>query len=67
MNPGPAIAVTVIIATHNRASRLRETLEALVAQRTPAGLGWEILVVDNGSNDGTLALRVVLFDPSSSR
>jgi glycosyltransferase involved in cell wall biosynthesis len=58
MNASPAsersIAVTVIVATHNRASRLRETLEALLAQKTPAGLGWEILVVDNGSTDGTL-------------
>ena len=49
-----SIAVSVIIATHNRASRLRETLEALRAQQTPAGLGWEILVVDNGSADATL-------------
>ena len=58
MNAGPpderSIAVSVIIATHNRASRLRETLEALRAQQTPAGLGWEVLVVDNGSTDATL-------------
>jgi glycosyltransferase involved in cell wall biosynthesis len=58
MNAGPpserSIAVTVIVATHNRASRIRETLEALLAQKTPAGLGWEILVVDNGSTDATL-------------
>lgn len=58
MNAGPAsarsIAVSVIIATHNRASRLRETLEALRSQQTPGGLGWEILVVDNGSTDTTL-------------
>ena len=58
MNTGPpserSIAVSVIIATHNRASRLRETLEALRTQQTPAGLGWEILVVDNGSTDATL-------------
>jgi glycosyltransferase involved in cell wall biosynthesis len=53
--PSPrSIAVSVIVATHNRASRLRETLEALRAQQTPAGLGWEILVVDNGSTDATL-------------
>ena len=58
MNAGPAsersIAVTVIVATHNRASQLRETLGALLAQKTPAGLAWEILIVDNGSTDGTL-------------
>jgi len=58
MNAGPAsersLAVTVLIATHNRASRLRKTLEALLAQQAPAGLGWEILVADNGSTDDTL-------------
>src|SRR5438132_14312163 len=58
MKAGPAsersLAVTVLIATHNRASRLRKTLEALLAQQTPAGLGWEILVADNGSTDDTL-------------
>ncbi|HWN13920.1 MAG TPA: glycosyltransferase, partial [Candidatus Dormibacteraeota bacterium] len=32
----------------------RETLEALLAQQTPAGLAWEVLVADNGSADGTL-------------
>lgn len=49
-----SLAVTVIVATHNRASLLRQTLEALIAQATPAGLGWEILVVDNASTDDTL-------------
>jgi glycosyltransferase involved in cell wall biosynthesis len=46
----------VIIPTHNRAPRLRQTLDALIAQKTPADLTWEILVVDNRSTDGTRAL-----------
>src|SRR6266481_2999672 len=49
-----SLAVTVIVATHNRAPLLGQTLEALIAQETPKHLGWEILVVDNGSTDGTL-------------
>jgi glycosyltransferase involved in cell wall biosynthesis len=49
-----SLAVTVMVATHNRASLLRQTLEALIEQETPESLGWEILVVDNGSTDGTL-------------
>lgn len=49
-----SLAVTVIVATHNRAHLLGETLEALIAQETPKTLDWEILVVDNGSTDGTL-------------
>ncbi len=48
------IAVTVIVATHNRAPQLCRTLEALIAQQTPEGLGWEVLVVDNRCSDGTL-------------
>jgi len=54
MSANHTIAVSVIIATHNRASRLRETLTSLLAQKTPDGLGWEVVVVDNGSTDDTL-------------
>ena len=54
MSVNHTIAVSVIIATHNRASRLRETLTSLLAQKTPDGLGWEVVVVDNGSTDDTL-------------
>lgn len=49
-----SLAVSVIVATHNRAPLLRQTLEALIAQETPESLAWEILVVDNGSTDNTL-------------
>jgi glycosyltransferase involved in cell wall biosynthesis len=52
--PEAAPAVSVIVATHNRASRLGQTLDALLGQETPANLGWEIVVVDNASTDGTL-------------
>jgi glycosyltransferase involved in cell wall biosynthesis len=54
MSVNQHIAVSVIIATHNRADRLRETLEALLDQKTPDSLGWEVVVVDNGSTDDTL-------------
>lgn len=53
MGPRLPVAVTVLVATHNRADQLQVTLTALLEQRTPAGLGWEILVVDNSSTDGT--------------
>jgi len=42
---------SVIIATHNRASELRETLASLSAL-TPAA-AWELIVVDNNSTDDT--------------
>jgi glucosyl-dolichyl phosphate glucuronosyltransferase len=54
MSVNPPIALSVIVATHNRAPRLRETLEALLGQKTPDSLGWEVVVVDNGSTDDTL-------------
>lgn len=54
MSQSSRLAVSVLIATHNRALKLRQTLEALLEQKTPSGLSWEVLVVDNGSTDGTL-------------
>jgi GT2 family glycosyltransferase len=56
MAPDQPVAVSVIIPTHNRAPRLLQTLDAVIAQKTPASLIWEILVVDNRSTDGTRAL-----------
>jgi len=48
--------VSVVVATYDRARLLGATLEALAAQRVPAGLDWEIVVVDNASRDGTAEL-----------
>lgn len=50
------VDVTVLIATYNRASVLAGALEAVLAQRTPPELRWELLVVDNNSHDGTRAV-----------
>ncbi|MFI9644603.1 glycosyltransferase family 2 protein [Micromonospora sp. NPDC051925] len=47
---GPRISV--VIPTYNRADLLRGTLEALTAQRMPAGTV-EVIVADDGSSDGT--------------
>ncbi len=44
--------VSVIIATHNRRQLLAETLDALALQDWPPD-GFEVLVVDNASTDGT--------------
>lgn len=47
-------SLSVVIPTKDRADALARTLDALEAQRL-AGASAEIVVVDNGSSDGTLA------------
>jgi glucosyl-dolichyl phosphate glucuronosyltransferase len=47
--------VSVVIATRNRSVLLGRTLRALAAQRWPADQ-MDIIVADNGSNDGTRAV-----------
>jgi glycosyltransferase involved in cell wall biosynthesis len=44
--------LSVVIPTRDRRDVLLETLRALEAQRAPEG-GFEVIVVDNGSEDGT--------------
>lgn len=45
--------VTVAICTWNRAELLRQTLEQMRALRIPAGVEWELLVIDNNCTDDT--------------
>ena len=45
--------VSVVICCYNSAARLPETLRRLAAQQVPAGLSWEVIVVDNQSTDNT--------------
>lgn len=45
--------VSLIIVTRNRAEDLRPTLESMRGVHLPEGMGVELLVVDNGSTDGT--------------
>ncbi|MEJ1158831.1 glycosyltransferase family 2 protein [Prosthecomicrobium sp. N25] len=46
--------VTLIVCTRNRAERLRTTLEHVGAIRS--AVRWDLIVVDNGSTDGTAAV-----------
>lgn len=48
--------LTVAICTWNRAALLRQTLEQMTALTIPADVTWELLVVDNNSNDITNAV-----------
>jgi len=44
---------TVIICTYNRKDNLEPCLEKLSQQQGMDGIDWEVLVVDNNSDDGT--------------
>lgn len=41
---------SIIIPTHNRASRIGRAIESVIAQSTN---NWELIIVDDGSTDGT--------------
>ena len=47
--------VSLIICTRNRAAQLPECLAKLAQLESPPG-GWELVLVDNGSSDGTREL-----------
>jgi glycosyltransferase involved in cell wall biosynthesis len=47
------MVVSVVIATRNRADRLRQALDSLERMSPPNMFSWELIVVDNGSTDGT--------------
>lgn len=47
--------VSFIICTYNSVKRIGETLHCLAKQRVPAGIGWEVVLVDNACTDDTAA------------
>lgn len=53
--PNGPLAVSVVVPVYNGEDVLADCLESLVAQEEPEG-GYEVLVVDNNSTDGTCRL-----------
>jgi len=49
------VDLTVVIPTHNKLSMLQRTLAALGRQEAGLGRKWEVVVVNDGSSDGTAA------------
>jgi glucosyl-dolichyl phosphate glucuronosyltransferase len=47
------IDISVILCTYNRCQSLFRALESLAALEVPSRLTWEVLVIDNNSNDET--------------
>lgn len=60
--PPSAEGVSVIVCCHNSAQRLPETLRHLATQKVPVGIDWEVVVVDNASNDDTHQVTVAFED-----
>jgi|SRR5579871_105248 len=54
MNSGDAnIDISIILCTYNRCRILEKALQSIAASVMPESRTWEVLVVDNNSNDGT--------------
>jgi glycosyltransferase involved in cell wall biosynthesis len=45
--------ISVIVCTYNRAASLGKALDSIAASKLPDSTEWEVLVVDNNSNDRT--------------
>ena len=45
--------ISVVLCTYNRFGSLASALKSAAALELPESVGWEILVVDNNSNDRT--------------
>jgi glycosyltransferase involved in cell wall biosynthesis len=47
------VTASVVIATRDRADRLRQALDSLERMAVPDAVSWEVILVDNGSTDAT--------------
>jgi glycosyltransferase involved in cell wall biosynthesis len=53
MDGKPELDLTVLVPAYNEAGNMRPLIEKLRADLTPLGLRYEVIVVDDGSSDGT--------------
>jgi glycosyltransferase involved in cell wall biosynthesis len=51
--PSASLKISVVLCTYNRCRSLANTLQSLAASKLPDTVEWEVLVVDNNSDDGT--------------
>lgn len=63
MNGGEvSLDASIIVCTRNRAEPLARLLESISALDIPTGTRWEVIVVNNGSSDGTDAVLAAFQD-----
>jgi glycosyltransferase involved in cell wall biosynthesis len=61
ISPDSPEGISVIICCYNSADRLPQTLKHLAAQKIPPELNWEIILIDNASNDQTAESAVNIW------
>ncbi len=62
-----AMDITVVLCTYNRSKYLATALNSAAALVLPESVEWEILVVDNNSNDSTREVVADFCDRFPSR
>lgn len=45
--------ISIIVGTYNRAAKLSQCIDSLLAMSVPDSVGWELICVDNNSTDNT--------------
>lgn len=58
--------ISVIICCHNSGMRIEETLSYLKKQKTSPNLQWEVLLIDNNSEDDTVELALSYWGSESN-
>jgi glycosyltransferase involved in cell wall biosynthesis len=48
--------ITVAVCTRDRADKLKVCLESILVQEVPRGTSWELVIVDDGSEDQTASI-----------
>ncbi len=61
--PAAPVELSLILPCYNAASLLEGSVSALMAYLEGLGVGWEIVLVDDGSTDGTPAVLARLAGP----
>ena len=53
--------IAVVICCHNAEQRIAETIRFLALQKMPNGVEWEVIVVDNASQDNTASIATIAW------
>ena len=65
MNMKTQIELSVVICTKNRAKQLATLIQCLGSQKNIEKLNWEIVIVDNNSNDNTKEVAYAFCEGSN--